>query len=208
MMPNPARPWILASHNPGKVREFAARFAELGIDLESAAAAGLNDAPPETGATYADNALIKARYAASGTGRVAISDDSGIEVDALSGGPGVRSARFGDPKLDDRGRMLHLLDVMQGVPDESRGARYVAVVAISTPAGAEATFAGSCSGRILRWPEGEGGFGYDPIFFSDDLQQSFGSATNLDKARVSHRMRALEQLFAFLRSPAAVAFER
>lgn len=194
------RPWLLASLNPGKVREFAARFAELGIEIESAAAAGLRGFPPETGATYAENALIKARFAAQATGRTALSDDSGIEVDALGGRPGVHSARFGDASLDDRGRMLHLLDTLREVPEGRRGARYVAVIAIVRPDGAEATFEGSCGGRLLHRPTGEGGFGYDPIFFSDDLQQSFGVASAHDKARVSHRMRALDRLLAFLAS--------
>ena len=187
-------PWVLATLNPGKVREFATALADRGVVLERADAHGLDDFPPEDGASYAENALIKARYAATRSGRIALADDSGIEVDALAGEPGVHSARFGGPGLDDHGRMLYLLERLREVPDEERQARYVAVIAVVTPGGRELLVEGRCEGRILREPRGSGGFGYDPIFFSPDLAMTFAEAPLAAKQRVSHRGRALVAL--------------
>lgn len=198
---------VLATLNRGKVREFAAALSERNLRLEAADALGLHDFPPENGAHYADNALIKARYAAARTGCVALADDSGIEVDALASGPGVHSARFGDPSLDDHGRMLYLLERLHGVPAAQRGARYVAVIALVSPSGTHALFEGRCPGRITNRPLGDGGFGYDPIFFSHELAMTFAQASLEAKQRVSHRGHALRALRDFLASPAGVRFE-
>jgi XTP/dITP diphosphohydrolase len=192
------KPWVLASLNPGKVREFAHTLAARGVHLEPADALGLHDFPPEDGASYAENARIKARYAAARTGRIALADDSGIEVDALEGGPGVHSARFGDPALDDHGRMLYLLERLAGVPAGDRGARYICVIALVSPSGHEVLFEGRCEGEILFAPRGEGGFGYDPIFCSVDLAMTFAEAPLAAKQRVSHRGRALRALDDYL----------
>jgi len=146
--------------------------------------------PEESGATYAENALIKARATAAHAGVLALGDDSGIEVDALHGAPGVRSARFGGSGLDDRGRVAHLLGLLDNVPDDARGARFVCVIALVGPDDGERLVEGACEGRIARAPRGAGGFGYDPVFFYPPLGGTFGELTDAQKATVSHRGRA------------------
>jgi XTP/dITP diphosphohydrolase len=143
--------------------------------------------PEETGETYEANALIKARAAAAHTGELSLGDDSGIEVAALDGKPGVRSARFGGPGLDDRGRVAHLLKLIDDVPDDARAARFVCVIALVEPGGREVLVEGSCEGRITRAPRGDRGFGYDPVFFYPPLEGTFGELTEEQKATVSHR---------------------
>ena len=146
--------------------------------------------PEETGDTYEANALIKARAVAAHTGALSLGDDSGIEVDALGGAPGVRSARFGGPGLDDRGRVTELLRQIEHVSDAQRGARFVCVIALVDPHGAETMVRGECDGRLTRAPRGEEGFGYDPIFFYPPFEATFGETPDARKATVSHRGRA------------------
>ena len=146
--------------------------------------------PEETGATYAANALIKARAAAAHTHALALGDDSGLEVDALGGAPGVRSARFGGPGLDDAGRVQHLLRQIEHVPDAERTARFRCVIALVTPDGRETLVEGSCDGVLTRAPRGAGGFGYDPVFFYPAFGKTFGEVSDERKATVSHRGRA------------------
>jgi XTP/dITP diphosphohydrolase len=143
--------------------------------------------PEETGETYEANALIKARTAAAHTGELSLGDDSGIEVAALDGQPGVRSARFGGPGLDDRGRVSHLLNLIENVPDEARAARFVCVIALVDAGGREKLVEGACDGRITHAPRGGGGFGYDPVFFYPPLGGTFGELTEEQKSKVSHR---------------------
>ena len=143
--------------------------------------------PEETGTTYEANALIKARAAAAHTGVLALGDDSGIEVDALGGAPGVRSARFGGPTLDDRGRVQHLLRQIAHVPDAKRTARFVCVIALVAPDGDETIVEGACAGLITREPRGTEGFGYDPVFFYPPFGVTFGEVDDARKATVSHR---------------------
>jgi XTP/dITP diphosphohydrolase len=153
--------------------------------------------PEETGTTYEDNALIKARAAAAMTGALAVADDSGIEVDALGGEPGVFSARFGGEGLDDEGRTMHLLARLDGVPEARRTARYRCVLALVTPDGAARCVEGTAEGVILTAPRGTGGFGYDPVFLYPPLGRTFAELAPEDKDRVSHRgaaMRALRPL--------------
>jgi XTP/dITP diphosphohydrolase len=198
--------WLLATGNPGKVREFAAALGPAGIDLDAAGDVGLRSFPPETGATYEENALLKAGFAAATLGRVAVADDSGLEVDALGGLPGVWSARFGGAGLGDGERVAHLLQRLKHAPVEQRGARFVSVVVVAAPDGAVATFRGACEGSILYGPRGDDGFGYDPVFLSDDLGMSFAEATVAEKERVSHRGRALTALRDWLGSEEAAPF--
>ena len=146
--------------------------------------------PEETGDTYEANALIKARAAAEHTGELSLGDDSGIEVAALDGKPGVRSARFGGPGLDDRGRVSHLLKLIEKAPDDARSARFVCVIALVQPGGREVLVEGACEGRITRTPRGDGGFGYDPVFFYPPLGGTFGELSEEQKSAVSHRGRA------------------
>jgi len=143
--------------------------------------------PEETGATYAENALIKAWAAMRATGATSLGDDSGIEVDALDGGPGVHSARWGGPDLDDDGRNALLLERLRGVPAGRRSARYRCVIAIVEPDGRERVVEGAVEGRITEAPEGTGGFGYDPLFFYPPFGCTFGVVSATDKHRVSHR---------------------
>jgi XTP/dITP diphosphohydrolase len=195
---------VLATGNPGKVQELRAALAGGATTVHALAdlAPHAPPPPPEDAPDYAGNAAIKARHAAAHTGLPALADDSGLEVDALGGRPGVRSARYGGPGLDDAGRVARLLQALDGVPDAERGARFVAVLALATPDGTvRATFEGRCEGRILHAPDGEGGFGYDPIFFSRDLGRAFGVAAPADKRRVSHRARALAAFTAWWDGP-------
>ena len=146
--------------------------------------------PEETGTTYEANALIKARAVAAHTCALALGDDSGIEVNALGGAPGVHSARFGGPSLDDRGRVRHLLRQIEHVPEAERYARFVCVIALVGPEGNETLVEGVCDGVLTREPRGTEGFGYDPIFFYPPFGLTFGEVTDDRKATVSHRGRA------------------
>jgi XTP/dITP diphosphohydrolase len=202
----PTLRWVLATLNSGKVREFAAALEGTGIRLAAAGDLGLDRFPPETGATYEENALGKAGFAAATLGRVALADDSGLEVDALGGAPGVRSARFGGPGLTDGERIAHLLDRLKHVPLPQRTARFVSVVVVAAPSGAVVTFAGRTEGVILLGPRGDGGFGYDPVFRSLELGVTFAEATLAEKQRVSHRGRALADLCAWLAGQDAAPF--
>jgi XTP/dITP diphosphohydrolase len=143
--------------------------------------------PEETGATYGENALIKARAAMHATGATALGDDSGIEVDALDGGPGLHSARWGGPDLDDAGRNALLLERLRGVPAERRTARYRCVIAIVEPGGRERVVEGAVEGRIAEALHGAGGFGYDPLFFYPPFGCTFGEVSAQAKHQVSHR---------------------
>lgn len=154
--------------------------------------------PEETGDTYRENALIKARAGAALTGVLALADDSGIEVDALGGAPGVRSARFGGPGLDDAARTALLLERLRDVPAGRRTARYRCVVALVWADGTERTAEGTAEGVITAAPRGTGGFGYDPIFEDLALGRTFAELTPEAKAAVSHRGRAVRAAIALL----------
>ena len=147
--------------------------------------------PPEGETSYRDNALAKARAATRATGLLALGDDSGLEVDALGGRPGVLSARLGGPGLDDVGRCRVLLAELAGVPAARRTARFRCWVAIADAAGREATAEGVVEGRLLEAPRGTGGFGYDPLFHYAPLGGTFGELSAAAKSRVSHRAVAL-----------------
>jgi XTP/dITP diphosphohydrolase len=187
---NPRPPLVLATGNPGKARELRALLADVPFEIRSLADYPSFVMPDETGATYDANALIKARAAAAHTGALALGDDSGIEVAALGGAPGVRSARFGGPGLDDAGRVRHLLRQIEEVPDAERTARFVCVIALVTADGRETLVDGACEGLLTRAPRGAEGFGYDPIFFYPPFGATFGEVPDERKATVSHRGRA------------------
>jgi XTP/dITP diphosphohydrolase len=182
---------VLATLNAGKVREMAALLADLPFDVRALTDVPGASLPAESGRTYAENALLKARAAVRLTGALALADDSGLEVDALGGAPGVHSARYGGPGLDDAGRCAHLLDALDGVPEPARTARFRCVIALVDPAGAERLVEGVAEGRILTAPRGRAGFGYDPLFYYPPLGRSFAELTDAEKAQVSHRGRAL-----------------
>jgi XTP/dITP diphosphohydrolase len=178
---------VLATLNRGKVRELTELLAGVPFDVVALSDLGVGALPEETGATYRDNALIKARAAAGRTGELALGDDSGIEVDALGGAPGVLSARFGGPGLDDAGRCARLLAALRGVPPAARTARFRCVIALVDGRGWERVVEGIAEGIIADAPRGAGGFGYDPLFLFPPLGGTFGELADDAKARVSHR---------------------
>ncbi len=185
---------VLATRNAGKAREVASILARLDVEIEPLAE---NVTLPEEGDAYEANAIAKALAAARATGCVALGDDSGLEVDALSGAPGPHSARYGGAGLDDAARTAALLVALEDVPDALRAARFVCVAALATPRGDIATARGVCEGHLLRAPRGDGGFGYDPIF-------AVGAATLAElpapqKDALSHRGRAFRALLPALR---------
>jgi XTP/dITP diphosphohydrolase len=190
---------VLASANPGKQREFAALLAPHGIELLLQSAFGI-ESIEETGTTFTENALLKARHAARLTGLPALADDSGLEVDALGGAPGVRSARFAGEQASDEENNALLLQRLEAVPAPQRSARYRCVLALvrsaedARPLLAE----GQWEGRIARERSGTGGFGYDPLFLPRDQSGSAAELSAADKNALSHRGRALKALLAAL----------
>ncbi len=192
-------PLLLATNNPGKVREFRRLLHDIPFELVTPDDLGLALAVEETGTSYAENAAIKARaYAAAGN-CLAIADDSGIEVDALEGRPGVFSARYGTPELDDDGRTNLLIFELQNTPDEQRGGRYRAVIAIASPEGEVHTFEGTQEGRIAREWRGERGFGYDPVFIVGEDGRTNAELSDEEKDAISHRGQAARAAAEFLR---------
>jgi len=192
---------VLASSNAGKLRELSALLAPLGHELVPQSALGF-DSPPETGTTFVENALLKARHASRLAHLPALADDSGIEVDALGGRPGVYSARYAGEGASDTQNLQKLLAELQGVSDERRTARYQCVIALVRKADDPAPLIaeGAWEGRILQAPRGSHGFGYDPIFLPAGLQLTAAELSAHDKNAVSHRGKALKALVAQLRS--------
>jgi XTP/dITP diphosphohydrolase len=196
---------VIASNNRGKLREYAELLEGCGFELVTPGDLGFDFNPAETGSTYEENALIKAREAARLTGIVSLADDSGIEVDALGGRPGLFSARYagGSRTSDSIGeseQLVLLLGEMQGVPDSHRTARFVCVIAIVGPDGVERTTRAEWPGHIAHEARGEQGFGYDPVFIVPD----FGGRTSAElapdvKNRISHRGQASAQAREILR---------
>jgi XTP/dITP diphosphohydrolase len=186
---------VLASSNAGKLRELAALLAPFGFDLVAQTALGVNS-PPETGATFTDNALLKARHAACATALPALADDSGIEVDALDGRPGVFSARYAGESASDAENLDKMLAEMREVPASRRTARYRCVIAFvrtqDDPGPVLAT--GTWEGRIIAEPRGTSGFGYDPIFVPVGLERTAAELTSDEKNVLSHRGQALRDL--------------
>jgi len=192
---------ILASSNAGKLAELRALLEPLGFDLTSQQELGI-ESPPETGETFLDNALLKARHAAARRGLPAIADDSGIEVDALEKAPGVRSARFAGEAAADEENLRKLLSEMRNVPKARRGARYRCVIAfVRSAADQDPVIAeGAWEGSIAAVPRGAGGFGYDPIFVPAGEERTAAELAPSEKNAVSHRARALHALIAQLRA--------
>jgi XTP/dITP diphosphohydrolase len=198
---------LVATRSAGKQREIRDLLAGLPFQVVFPADCGLERRPEEddleSGTSYAENAVAKARHFAERSGLASVADDSGIEVDALGGAPGVRSARWGGgpggtDAADARNNAL-LLERLTQVPEVGRAARYRCVIAyLDTPTAVPEIVEATCEGWILSAPRGTGGFGYDPLFFSPDLQASFGEASPAAKHRVSHRGRAFRALIEVL----------
>ncbi len=190
---------VLASGNPGKLAELRDLLGDVDVELHAQSAFGVRDAD-ETGLTFVENAILKARHAALATGLPALGDDSGLCVDALDGAPGLYSARYAGEHGDAQANIAKLLDALRDVPEARRTARFICVLALLRHAGDPQPLIaeGVWEGRILDAPRGDGGFGYDPVFF--DVERGLGAA-ELDagvKNRVSHRGRALALLRARL----------
>lgn len=181
-------PLHLATGNPGKLRELA-ELLGLGERLRPPPAG--YQPPEESGDSYRANALIKARTLAERVGAPAIADDSGLEIDALGGAPGLGSARFA---ATDRARIDRVLEALRGVPPERRTARFRCALAVVVPDGGEGVAEGVCAGRIADVPSGGGGFGYDPIFLVEPSGRSFAEISGAEKDLVSHRGRAAREL--------------
>lgn len=194
-----ATPVVLATRNPGKLREVRALLAGLPVEWVGLSAIGAV-ALPEEGDEYAANAAAKARAAARASGLLALGDDSGLEVEALGGAPGPRSARFGGPGLDDAGRIRALLAALAGVPPERRAARFVCVAALAAPDGSIVTARGECPGWIAEAPRGAAGFGYDPIFTPAPDGLTLAELPDEEKDRISHRGHAFRALEPWLRA--------
>ncbi|MCL6450038.1 MAG: RdgB/HAM1 family non-canonical purine NTP pyrophosphatase [Acetobacteraceae bacterium] len=185
---------LVATANPGKRREIAAILGGFGVELVWPEQAGGLPVVPEEGDGYQENALAKARAAASASGLPALAEDSGLEVEALGGRPGPRSARLAGPKADDQANNRKLLKMLEGVPWEARACRYVCVAAIALPDGRVEVAQGECRGRVGFEPRGSGGFGYDPLFVLEDRGCTMAQLPAAEKDRISHRGRALARL--------------
>lgn len=196
MRPLPGR-IVIATGNRGKLRELSELLADLGVEVVAQSDLGVEPVA-ETGSTFVENALIKARHAAAETGLPAIADDSGLAVDALDGRPGVRSARYAGCDADDDRNIDKLLGELEGVED--RGAAFHCAACFVAPEGQEPVLAtGEWRGTILSERRGEHGFGYDPVFWDDELQSSAAELSSDQKNARSHRGRALRQLVRKLR---------
>jgi XTP/dITP diphosphohydrolase len=196
--PGPLRPrLLLASANQGKLRELRAILDGLGVELVGLDEAGLGEPPEveETGDTFLENALLKGRAYAAWSGLAAVADDSGLEVDALGGAPGVRSARYAGPGASDQANLDKLLAELTGVPAERRTARFRCVAALHDPAtGSETHAEAAWEGRILDAPRGSGGFGYDPVFLPDGWDRTSAEVDQATKDAASHRGKAFRAL--------------
>ena len=192
---------LIATRNAHKVHELAQILIGVPVVLRSLADEGISDEVDETGATYAENAVLKATTYARLSGMWSLADDSGLEVDYLGKEPGLRSARYAGEGASNQERIAKLLRNLEGVPWERRTARFVCVIAIANPDGTPALFEGTCEGIIALAPKGEGGFGYDPVFYMPEFGCTMAELSEQVKNRVSHRARAAQEAVPFLSEP-------
>jgi XTP/dITP diphosphohydrolase len=189
---------VLATSNTGKLGEVLEILRHLPLAIRP-----LSDFPgvilPAEGENYEENAIAKAKAAAHFSGRVALADDSGLEVSGLGGAPGPLSARFGGPGLDDAGRVDALLDALANCSGEQRRARFVCIAALATPEGELVTARGECAGQILDAPRGRSGFGYDPVFLVEGIGRAMAELPESEKNRISHRASAFGALSGAIR---------
>ena len=182
---------VLASKNPHKLKELEEILSGLGVEVMLESEAGVDVEVEETGTTFEENALLKAKAVCEASGLPAVADDSGLCVDALNGAPGVYSARYGGEGLDDPGRCRLLLENLRGQLD--RRGKFVSAICCCFPNGDTVTARGECPGTIAYAPRGENGFGYDPIFFLPSLKKTFAQLTPEEKNAISHRGNALRE---------------
>ena len=189
---------LLASQNPGKLAEMKTLVAGLPFRVLGPRDVGIAEAPEETGKTFLENAILKARYYAVRSGRLTVADDSGLSVDALDGGPGLFSSRFGGEGASDDDRNRLLLQKLEGVPKDRRTARFTSAVAVAQGSDVAFTVQEAVEGLIADEPRGGNGFGYDPLFFYPPFGRTFGESPREEKDRVSHRGKAFARLRTFL----------
>jgi XTP/dITP diphosphohydrolase len=189
---------LIATRNAHKVQELARILADVPVALRSLADAGIRDEVEETGATYTENAILKATTYARLSGLWSLADDSGLEVDCLGGAPGLRSARYAGEGASNQDRIAKLLGNLKGVPWERRTARFICVIAVAGPGGSPVLFRGKCDGIIALAPSGEGGFGYDPVFYMPEFGCTMAELPEEVKNQVSHRARAARAAAPYL----------
>ena len=191
---------VLATNNKDKVREFREMLRHSGLDLSVLCLADFPGLPPvpENGRTFSENAAKKALFAAQATGKLALGDDSGIEVDALAGRPGICSARFAGERATGKGNNEKLLALLRDVPERRRQARFACFIALANPEKIIDIAEGNCAGTIVMKPRGSGGFGYDPLFQPIEYHKTFAELSPSIKNRISHRARALEKALMML----------
>jgi XTP/dITP diphosphohydrolase len=195
------RPLLLATQNKGKLVELRQMLADLPLIISDLGSFPTIRPIPETGKTFAENASLKAMGYATQAKLLTLADDSGLEVDALNGAPGVLSARYGPDAASDADRTSKLLAELSNLPVEARTARFVSVIAIAEDGGEVINLStGTCEGRIAETPKGSNGFGYDPIFIPNGSNRTFGELQPEVKNRISHRAKALAQVREFIRT--------
>ena len=183
---------VAATGNKHKIEEIESRTKRFGLNVITKAEAGVGDLEvEETGTTFEENSFIKAEAIMKATGLPAIADDSGLEADALDGAPGVYSARFSGEGATDESNNAKLLKLMENVPDDKRSARFVSVVTLCFPDGTVVAARGECPGTLIRSPQGDGGFGYDPLFVPVGYDKTYAEISAEEKNIISHRAKAL-----------------
>ena len=194
---------LIATHNKGKLIELTSLLGDVPFELVSLADAGIDDQVDETGETFEENAALKATTYAGMSGLPTLADDSGLEVDALDGEPGVRSSRYAGENATDAQRIAFLLDKLHNIPEEAWTARFQCVIAVSIPGGPMELYAGECQGRIVPEARGSNGFGYDPVFFIPAMGKTMAELSPDEKNRISHRSAAARKAVVALRRVAA-----
>jgi len=184
---------LLATNNEGKAREYRSLLEGVPFELVTPAEVGISTEVAEVGKSFEENARLKATTLAAESGLLSLADDSGLEVKALGGEPGMLSARYAGEGASDEDRVSYLLTKLEGVPQERRTARFRCVIAIATPQGEVEFCSGECDGVIAFAPRGEGGFGYDPIFYLPEMGKTMAELSSETKNRISHRGRAAEK---------------
>jgi XTP/dITP diphosphohydrolase len=190
---------LLATNNKGKAREYKNLLSGVPFELITPAEVGISTEVAEVGKSFEENARLKATTLARESGLLALADDSGLEVDALGGEPGTLSARYAGEGASDEDRANYLLTKLEGVPQEKRTARFRCVIAIATPEGDVELCSGECDGFIALEPRGEGGFGYDPVFYLPELGKTMAELPLETKNKISHRGRAAQKASQLLK---------
>ncbi|MFX3624010.1 MAG: XTP/dITP diphosphatase [Ectobacillus sp.] len=187
---------VIATKNMGKVRDFEELFAKFGFEVKSLHDFSYIEEAEETGETFEENAIIKAESLCKQLEQIVIADDSGLLVDALGNKPGVRSARYAGDQKDDKANLQKVLDELQDVPEEKRTARFYCALAVAFPDEDKKTVVvnGTCEGKIVEQPRGDKGFGYDPIFYVEEMKRTMAEMSPEEKNKTSHRGRALRKL--------------